>query len=72
MSLHKHDIESGGSKRRDHVHPRHHLPRQLHKDWRVWTAVALMLAMMLVYVMTDGLSLRHGRAIQPTPAANAP
>jgi hypothetical protein len=32
-----------------------------------------MLALMLVYVISDNLSLRPGkRAIQPTPAANAP
>jgi hypothetical protein len=35
--------------------------------------VVLMLALMLVYVMTNNLSLRpEKRAIQPTPEANVP
>jgi Ca2+/H+ antiporter len=73
MSTHKHDIESTGAKPRDHTHPRHHFLRHAHKDWRVWTAVVLMLAMILVYVMSDSLSLRPGkRATQSTPAAVAP
>jgi hypothetical protein len=73
MSAHKHDIESEGSKPRDHEHPRHHFWRHAHRDWRVWVAVVLMLAMIGVYVFTDSLSLRPGKhAVQPTPAANAP
>jgi hypothetical protein len=73
MSASKHDVESEGSKPRDHEHQRHHFWRHAHRDWRVWTAVILMLAMMLVYVMTNDLSLRPGkRAAQPTPAANMP
>lgn len=74
MSSHKHhDVENMGAKPRDHEHPRHHFLRRAHKDWRVWTAVVLMLAMMMVYVFSDSLSLRPGkRAIQSTPAANAP
>ena len=73
MSANKHDVESEESKPRDHAHPRHHFWKHAHRDWRVWIAVVLMLAMILVYVMTDNLSLRPGkRASQPTPAANAP
>ncbi|MGD0540750.1 MAG: hypothetical protein ABSB33_04450 [Tepidisphaeraceae bacterium] len=69
----KHTVESEGSKPRDHAHPRHHFWRDAHRDWRVWIGVALMLAMILVYVMTDNLSLRPGkRAIQSTPEANGP
>ena len=68
MSANKHDVESEGSKARDHVHPTKHIWHP-HKDWRVWVAVLLMLAMVLVYVMTDSLSLRPGqRPSQPTPA----
>lgn len=73
MSDSKHDVESQGAKPRDHAHSRHHFWKHAHRDWRVWIVVALMLIMILVYVMTDNLSLRPGRnARQSTPAANAP
>ena len=73
MSPNTHDVEGAGAKPRDHAHPRHRFWRHAHRDWRVWFAVGLMLALMLVYVISDNLSLRPGkRAIQPTPAANAP
>jgi hypothetical protein len=69
----KHDAESEGSKPRDHAHPRHHFWKHAHQDWRVWIAVILMLALIMVYVLTDSLSLRPGKnAGQPIPAANAP
>ena len=69
MVMGKHDVESKGAKARDHVHPRGHFWKHAHRDWRVWVVVVLMLAMILVYVMTDNLSLRPGkRATQPTPA----
>jgi hypothetical protein len=73
MSREKHDVESQGSKPRDHQHPRHHFIRNAHRDWRVWVAVVIMLAMIMVYVMTDSLSLHPRRnATPPVPAANAP
>jgi hypothetical protein len=73
MSGTKHDVESEGSKPRDHAHPRHHFWKHAHRDWRVWTAVVLMLALMLVYVTTNSLSLRPGKsAVPPTPEANVP
>jgi hypothetical protein len=73
MSTEKQDVESEGAKPRDHLHARRHFWRHAHRDWRVWIAVMLMLAAILVYVVTDSLSLRPGRrAIQPTPEANAP
>ena len=45
--------------------------RRLHRDWRVWAIIGLMLAAMLAYVMSDDESLRfNGRpAQQPVPAA---
>jgi hypothetical protein len=68
MSAKEHDVESEGSKPRDHIRPLKHTWRP-HKDWRVWVAVVLMLALILVYVMTDSLSLRPGkRPTVPTPA----
>jgi hypothetical protein len=73
MSANMHDTEGEGAKVRDHAQPRHHFWKHAHRDWRVWCAVVLMLALMCVYVMTDGLSLRPGkRPIQPTPEANLP
>ena len=72
MGTNKHDVESEGSKPRDQDHPNQHVWRA-HRDWRIWLAVLLMLALVLVYVMTNNLSLRPGqRPTQPTPAANAP
>ena len=72
MSDNKHGVESEGAKPRDHAYLRHHFWKHAHRDWRVWIAVLLMLALIIVYVMTDSLSLRPGKgASQPTPAANA-
>jgi hypothetical protein len=70
----KHDVESEGSKPRDHVHERHHFWRHAHRDWRVWLAVMVMLAAIFVYVVTNDLSLRPGKpaAVPPTPEANGP
>jgi hypothetical protein len=73
MSVHKHDAESEGAKPRDHAHPRHHFWRHVHRDWRVWIVVVLMISLIMVYVMSDNLSLRPGkRANQPTPAISGP
>jgi hypothetical protein len=73
MSDNRHSVETQGMKPRDHEHPRHHFWKRAHRDWRVWAAVVLMLAMIGVYVMTNDFSLRPGRdAGPPTPAANAP
>jgi hypothetical protein len=73
MSGNKNDVESEGSKPRDHAQPQRSFLKHAHKDWRVWTAVVLMLAMVLVYVMTDNLSLRPGRpGGQAMPAVTAP
>jgi len=70
MSDNRHGIENEGAKPRDHSHPRHHFWKHAHRDWRFWTVVMLMLAMMGVYVLTDNLSLRPGKPpIQQTPEA---
>jgi hypothetical protein len=73
MSDNKHDVEGEGAKPRDHDHPRHHVWHHVHRDWRLWFAVALMLALIFYYVISNDLSLRPGKpANLPTPAANAP
>ncbi len=70
MSSNKHSVESEGAKARDHEHPRHHFLRHAHKDWRVWVVAIVMIALIMVYVMSDNLSLRPGRPVlQPTPEA---
>ena len=72
MSAHNQGVESEGAKSRDHAHTRHHFWKHAHRDWRVWIAVVLMLVAILVYVLTDNLSLRPGkRAVRSTPEANA-
>ena len=73
MLMGEHDVESKEARERDHAHLRHHFWKHAHRDWRVWFAVVLMLALVLVYVMTDNLSLRPGKPpTQPTLAINAP
>lgn len=54
----------------DHNHT-HVSKRRLHKDWRVWAGVGLMLAAMFAYVMSDDESLQVGGGVpqQPMPAA---
>jgi ABC-type Zn2+ transport system substrate-binding protein/surface adhesin len=32
--------------------------KRAHRDWRVWVAVVLMITGMIVYVMSDDLSVR--------------
>ena len=58
-----------------HNYHRSHGPawKRLHRDWRAWVVVLLMLAAMVIYLMTDDLSLGWGRhAHQASPAFNAP
>ncbi len=53
-------------------HPHHHQGEKkkgLHKDWRMWTAVILMLIAMATYVLTDDEALGPGG--QPQEAMEA-
>ena len=44
----------------------------IHKDWRAWTAVGLMLGAMIAYVLSDDESIQPGGADgQEMPAAEA-
>lgn len=48
-----------------HENKHHHEPgrtakRRLHRDWRVWVIVGLMLAAMFAYVMSDDEALQFG------------
>jgi hypothetical protein len=69
MNINKHNAENVGAKLRDHTHPRRHFLKRAHRDWRVWVSVGIMIALILVYAMTDNLSLIPGsQASQPMPA----
>lgn len=48
--------------------------RGVHKDWRVWVVIGLMLAAMFAYVVSDDESLQFGAGApqQPVPAAVGP
>jgi type II secretory pathway component PulL len=71
----KHDVESLGSNPRNHAHPLSQSRpywKRAHRDWRVWFVAILLLALMLVYVMTDSLALTPGRGGESMPETNAP
>ncbi len=73
MSREKHNIESMGSKPRDHAHPRRPYWKRAHRDWRAWAAIGLMLAMMAIYILTDSLAFSPGNTGgQPMPEMGAP
>ncbi len=59
---HPHDHGSG------HHHPQHQR-RGLHKDWRMWAIVLLMLGAMVIYVMTQDESLGPKGPQEKVPAA---
>lgn len=73
MTRKHHDIESLGANPRDHTHPPRPYWKRAHRDWRAWTIAAILLALMLVYVMTDSLALSPGdTGGQPVPEMSAP
>jgi hypothetical protein len=56
-----------------HHHGENHQGRtrtQLHKDWRAWLVVALMLAAMAMYLLSLDESVQPGQSVPgpPTPA----
>jgi hypothetical protein len=58
-----------------HGHEHHPAPfwKRLHRDWRCWVALVLMLAAMSAYVLSDDESiLPGGQFQQPMPAAAGP
>jgi hypothetical protein len=56
---HKHDHHEHGHDHHGHDH--HQRPAKgLHKDWRAWVVVGLMLAAMLAYVLSDDERLQPG------------
>ncbi|HEX5104034.1 MAG TPA: hypothetical protein VFV87_09505 [Pirellulaceae bacterium] len=71
---HDHKGEHGHTHRHEHAAPAK--PRGLHRDWRLWAAVAAALIAMAVYVLTVDESLSPfgwgPGAPADTPAADAP
>ncbi len=70
MNQHEHQHKHHG-----HEHEQHHRPRKgLHKDWRTWLVVGLMLGAMVIYVLTMDESIRPGSNTQGPgmPAAPPP
>ena len=61
-------------KHADHSHHPHKASKShWSKDWRLWTAVILMLAAMGIYVATFDESIEPGAPVEPeTPAAVGP
>ena len=58
-----------------HNHDHHHGPlwKRLHRDWRAWVVVILMLAAMAAYVLSDNEALRPGGGTgHAMPAAPGP
>jgi ABC-type Zn2+ transport system substrate-binding protein/surface adhesin len=62
---------------REHQDDRHHHHgpawKRLHRDWRTWAVVAVMLIAIAAYVLTNSESWQPGGRIrQPMPAAGGP
>jgi len=38
--------------------------RRVHRDWKFWVALSLMLAAMVIFVMSDDLAIRPHRQMQ--------
>ena len=73
MNKHPHETPHGHHEQEKHT--KHGKPthakskREVHKDWRLWVAVGLMLAAMIGYVLTMDESLQPGGDGQEVPAA---
>jgi hypothetical protein len=55
--------------------PHHDAPRKaIHKDWRLWAVVGVMLLAMLIYVLSfdEALGPSTNSTGQPLPAAEMP
>jgi hypothetical protein len=73
MNQERHD-RPGHHQGHHHEHQHETRPgRQLHKDWRVWVALIVILAALATYVLTNGEVLRPApppqEAAPATPAA---
>jgi hypothetical protein len=64
MAHNDHPNRSAGSKHQDHGKPG---KKGIHKDWRAWMAIALMLVAMVVYVLSFDESLQPEGDPEQTP-----
>ncbi len=67
--------DHGHSDHHKHGHDHHHAPKRsgLHKDWRTWIVVGLMLLAMAIYLVTMDESIVPGNPPGPiVPAADGP
>ena len=69
MAQHSHHGDGHGH--HGHEGHGHQGKRPVHKDWRLWFAVVLMLVAMAVYVLSDDESITPGGPEQAMPAASA-
>jgi len=67
MNQHNHKHDHHG----DHHSSGHRKNQGLHKDWRLWVAVVLMLGAMAMYVLSDDESIQPGGEVAP-PVDAAP
>ncbi len=66
MTQHNHDHHHHGHDQHGHGHK----PKGLHKDWRAWLVVGIMLFAMVLYVVTMDESIEPGAPTgPPIPAA---
>jgi hypothetical protein len=73
MSQHEHQHGHSHEHGHEHGHPHHPAKRALHKDWRAWVVVLLMLGAMVMYLGTMDESIRPGgERGEIMPAAPAP
>jgi hypothetical protein len=71
MAQHSHHGDAHGHHGHEgHAH-QHKKKGPVHKDWRVWFAVVLMLVAMAVYVLSDDESITPGGPEQAMPEAVA-
>jgi len=59
-------------KNHHHNQPHSHRIKGLHKDWRVWVVVLLMLGAMAMYVLSFDERFQFGSAKPAKPATSAP
>ena len=57
--------------RHDHKAPRANALKGLHRDWRAWVMVGIMLTAMLAYVLSLDDSLQPGGPLPTPPPATA-
>jgi hypothetical protein len=60
MNQHSHSPHQPGPRHHGSPHGGDPYWKRAHRDWRFWFGVALMLAAMTIFVMSDNLAFRPG------------